>query len=195
VIPPILTVGIGHRFYSPSFGRWVSRDPMEERGGIGLYGSFWNSPLNDVDYLGLANLPIDPSWPVQVFFDYVSTHFEAAIKNIAKCHRVRVADAQGDDEVLIASVKIPSSISWSGHYIRFTMSFIVTWSDKPGSRDPCGSCWYSAWHDEYRLRRTSTWWRFWRREHELYTERVVDMTPYDCEAVDRDPSARCVRLK
>jgi hypothetical protein len=29
-IPPSFTVGIGHRFYSPSLGRWVSRDPINE---------------------------------------------------------------------------------------------------------------------------------------------------------------------
>ena len=27
----------GYRYYSPSLGRWISRDPMGEEGGFGLY--------------------------------------------------------------------------------------------------------------------------------------------------------------
>lgn len=41
------------RWYSPSTGSWFSRDPIEERGGVNLYGFVGNSPLNKVDHLGL----------------------------------------------------------------------------------------------------------------------------------------------
>ena len=34
--PPIFTVGIGHRFYNPSLGRWMSRDPVSEKGAQGM---------------------------------------------------------------------------------------------------------------------------------------------------------------
>jgi RHS repeat-associated protein len=44
----------GYRFYNLSTGRWLSRDPMEERGGLNLYGMVDNSPINFTDYLGLA---------------------------------------------------------------------------------------------------------------------------------------------
>ena len=30
----------GYRYYSPSLGRWISRDPIEEAGGFNLYGLF-----------------------------------------------------------------------------------------------------------------------------------------------------------
>jgi hypothetical protein len=53
-IPPILTVGIGHRFYSPSLGRWMSRDPIGERGGINVYALLGNAPPVLLDRLGLA---------------------------------------------------------------------------------------------------------------------------------------------
>jgi RHS repeat-associated protein len=39
----------GYRFYLPSLQRWVNRDPVQENGGISLYGFNWNSPLNQVD--------------------------------------------------------------------------------------------------------------------------------------------------
>ena len=34
-------------------GRWPSRDPIEEAGGINLYGFVDNGGLNNLDYLGL----------------------------------------------------------------------------------------------------------------------------------------------
>jgi RHS repeat-associated protein len=43
----------GYRFYDPVTGRWVSRDPIEEKGGINLYGFVVNDPINAFDPLGL----------------------------------------------------------------------------------------------------------------------------------------------
>lgn len=43
----------GFRYYSPELGRWINRDPIEERGGVNLYGMVRNDPVNFVDYLGL----------------------------------------------------------------------------------------------------------------------------------------------
>jgi RHS repeat-associated protein len=39
----------GYRFYSPCTGRWITRDPLGEAGGINLYGFNNNSPMNWVD--------------------------------------------------------------------------------------------------------------------------------------------------
>jgi RHS repeat-associated protein len=44
----------GYRYYDPKTGRWPSRDPIEERGGVNLYGLLANSSLNRFDLLGLA---------------------------------------------------------------------------------------------------------------------------------------------
>ena len=46
-------IDFGLRFYSPSMGRWINRDPLEEEGGINLYAMVGNSPVNDVDDYGL----------------------------------------------------------------------------------------------------------------------------------------------
>lgn len=43
----------GYRYYNPNFGRWISRDPIEERGGLNLLGFAYNSPLLFLDVLGL----------------------------------------------------------------------------------------------------------------------------------------------
>jgi len=42
-----------YRYYDPVTGRWPSRDPIGERGGINLYGMILNDMLNNVDSLGL----------------------------------------------------------------------------------------------------------------------------------------------
>jgi RHS repeat-associated protein len=43
----------GFRYYDPVTGRWPSRDPIEEEGGINLYGFVGNDAVNGWDYLGL----------------------------------------------------------------------------------------------------------------------------------------------
>jgi RHS repeat-associated protein len=43
----------GYRFYDPVGGRWVSRDPIEEEGGVNLYGFVLNNAIGWVDDSGL----------------------------------------------------------------------------------------------------------------------------------------------
>jgi len=47
----------GYRYYDPKTGRWPSRDPIEEEGGINLYGFVGNDGVNYVDLVGLSKLP------------------------------------------------------------------------------------------------------------------------------------------
>ncbi len=43
----------GYRYYDPITGRWPSRDPIEEQGGINLYAFVGNDGVNGWDVLGL----------------------------------------------------------------------------------------------------------------------------------------------
>ncbi|MCP3891851.1 MAG: hypothetical protein GY702_23740, partial [Desulfobulbaceae bacterium] len=43
----------GYRFYQAELGRWVSRDPLGEDGGVNLYGFVGNEPNQKTDLLGL----------------------------------------------------------------------------------------------------------------------------------------------
>lgn len=45
-----------YRAYSMTLGRWLSRDPINEAGGINLYAYVMNSPVFSVDPLGLDNM-------------------------------------------------------------------------------------------------------------------------------------------
>jgi RHS repeat-associated protein len=43
-----------HRYYHPGVGRWLSRDPIGELGGLNLYGYVGNRPMSSVDPMGLS---------------------------------------------------------------------------------------------------------------------------------------------
>ena len=45
-----------YRAYDADLGRWMSRDPIAELGGINLYGYVGNSPVDSIDPLGLIDL-------------------------------------------------------------------------------------------------------------------------------------------
>ena len=42
-----------YRYYSPELGRWISRDPIEEEGGVNLYAMVGNCTTQSWDILGL----------------------------------------------------------------------------------------------------------------------------------------------
>ena len=44
----------GYRYYDPKTGRWPSRDPIEERGGVNLYAFVGNNAVTGFDVLGLS---------------------------------------------------------------------------------------------------------------------------------------------
>lgn len=43
----------GYRYYAPGIGRWLRLDPLEEAGGLNLYGFVQNDPVNRIDPNGL----------------------------------------------------------------------------------------------------------------------------------------------
>ncbi len=60
IIHPLLRIlllfvalsNLAHAFYDPGQGRWVSRDPIKEKGGVNLYGFVGNDGINWIDVLG-----------------------------------------------------------------------------------------------------------------------------------------------
>ncbi len=60
----------GYRYYHSHSGCWISKDPSAENGGINLYASLANNPVNNVDRLGL-----DIPW-VSDTFDWLTNQAE-----------------------------------------------------------------------------------------------------------------------
>ncbi len=53
----------GYRYYSPRLGRWISRDPIGERGGLNLSSYVLNDVPNRLDPIGLYHGIGGLSWP------------------------------------------------------------------------------------------------------------------------------------
>jgi RHS repeat-associated protein len=70
-----------YRVYEPGTGRWLSRDPIEETGGINLYGYVWGDPINWVDPLGLTGSPGDPS-TIQVLRSAIARGDVRTLRNL-----------------------------------------------------------------------------------------------------------------
>jgi RHS repeat-associated protein len=69
----------GFRYYNPSTGRWLSRDPVEEGGGLNVYGFVENDPVLNIDLLG-QKIP----WKrlINVNYTYTIPLFNPYINNI-----------------------------------------------------------------------------------------------------------------
>jgi RHS repeat-associated protein len=58
-----------YRAYDPDLGRWLSRDPIGEEGGINLYGYVGGNPINTVDLLGLYYRAYSADETQRIFLD------------------------------------------------------------------------------------------------------------------------------
>lgn len=52
----LVTAREAQAFYNPSTGRWLSRDPIGERGGQNQYAFVGNKAIDSIDFLGLRKL-------------------------------------------------------------------------------------------------------------------------------------------
>jgi RHS repeat-associated protein len=48
----------GYRWYDPNLQRWLNRDPIQELGGINLYGFVGNGPVNEIDPFGFWGVEV-----------------------------------------------------------------------------------------------------------------------------------------
>ena len=80
----------GFRYYDPDTGRWLNRDPSEERGGINLYAYLMNSPVNFVDFLGLKFIRVNFGFDLSAKADaktirLIQQQIDAAETILLKC--------------------------------------------------------------------------------------------------------------
>jgi RHS repeat-associated protein len=81
----------GHRFYAPTLGRWLTKDPIGEVGGENLYAMLQNKATNNYDYLGLSLWtdllalgwpPLMVAWMIQ----HITVIYETAVLNNPDVH-------------------------------------------------------------------------------------------------------------
>jgi len=96
----------GLRSYSPGMGRWLSRDPIGERGGYGLYGFVGNDPVLFVDPLGLAATgPATKSGTVRLSLSHNSMYAPGTTPTAGGINHAAY------EAVLFVEVKVPRDTS------------------------------------------------------------------------------------
>ncbi|MCP3944547.1 MAG: RHS repeat-associated core domain-containing protein, partial [Desulfobacteraceae bacterium] len=68
----------GYRYYSPKLGRWISRDPIGEKGGVCLYIYCGNNSVIRVDLLGADWAGAGGEWWNLNGYEYLSSASELA---------------------------------------------------------------------------------------------------------------------
>jgi RHS repeat-associated protein len=112
----------GYRFYHPTTGRWLGRDPIGEIGGRNLYAFGHNNPIVGVDPLGNAwydpsswfNDP-SPSAPPQDLVDKKNRTI-----NVGKCQIV----------ILFGHATAGKPWKWKTHKCSGGGASIMCWADK-----------------------------------------------------------------
>ena len=97
----------GFRYYSPSMGRFLNRDPLKEDGGINIYAMTGNNPIGRWDYLGLDGYWTDQYddngyWSGSTWTEYT-----------------------GDD----SSSSSDDDFDWGDFYTDFSMDDYYSWQD------------------------------------------------------------------
>ena len=129
----------GYRYYSPSLGRWISRDPIEEEGGVNLYAMCGNGTAYWFDVLGMK-------WTIERDgkpFAYATGYCDS-IDELAKIIGLRTEEYQQwltdsengqvpDDAYRTYQylrVKIPNTViaCWSGNLMGFGRLW-VNWNE------------------------------------------------------------------
>ena len=140
---------VGQRFYSPGTGRWLSRDPIAERGGANLCAFVGNNPASYADVLGM--LPVgDPNW-VRRTCDNACCDTDTVAEG--RQHLMR-AYASIDASWNARGIPRRSPEPW---YSCDTLSELIL-----GALDPSPACWI-CWQEE---RRKQTSWG-------IYNHKVV----------------------
>jgi uncharacterized protein RhaS with RHS repeats len=84
----------GYRYYDPVTGRWPSRDPIEEEGGINLYGFVGNDGVNGLDFLGLKDCAKETTAVTTIGKRVIA--LQIRVDNLEKEIKDRIEDLQKD---------------------------------------------------------------------------------------------------
>ena len=118
----------GHRFYSPRIARWLTRDPIEEEGGLNLYAFCGNNSVINFDKDGCAYF-IKRRLDNVPWIDYFAQNAERDVANREAVH----------EQLIFEDGKTPSDIGYFGDSTTKTDSVWKRrkWVRVPGRYDDC----------------------------------------------------------
>jgi RHS repeat-associated protein len=105
----------GHRYYSPSTGRWLNRDPIDERGGLNLYVMLRGDLINQIDPTGLEAFGVSGKIVIQTRdkrkeIGYV-INFNVDKDGKTSINSIGLENAWGPFDVEILEVKVKGTVS------------------------------------------------------------------------------------
>jgi RHS repeat-associated protein len=115
----------GYRFYDPSSGRWPSRDPIEENGGINLFGFIENEGTNYIDRFGLSKCVCGPD---------ITKSLAATMRDVTKAF----FKLSGENKKSVCSTFIDIA-SWDMSGLKAPWGMSLNLPNRCGQRDPDNS--------------------------------------------------------
>jgi RHS repeat-associated protein len=121
----------GYRYYDPLTGRWPSRDPIGERGGVNLYAFVGNNPINHLDYLGClldyyghwflrsgtdlteSFSTFDKGWKVDDFPDYAKAKADVCTKKSRVPINTTIQVNFGATSIGVGDVRLIGAINYN----------------------------------------------------------------------------------
>jgi RHS repeat-associated protein len=107
----------GYRFYCPSTGRWLSRDPLAEAGEVALYSMVDSDPVNEIDYLGLKKKKVPGLKPVVIpISSLTKCQTLSDVGNVREIHHILFPLPTGMTPEVKAAMEVIDNIA--GKYVR-----------------------------------------------------------------------------
>jgi RHS repeat-associated protein len=120
----------GYRWYDPLTGRWPSRDPIAERGGMNLYGFVLNNAFTWIDYLGL-----DPRGLNTDAWNKITSEANATLqvsRNAKKYIKKRLDDMYGEDSSASGGMTIQFELLDESTSLKFNEYYPCSCADDLG---------------------------------------------------------------
>ena len=142
----------GYRYYSPSLGRWISRDPIEEQGGLNLYNFVNNDPVNHWDLWGkeipsFDSVDANPSIIIDLIKDELGITLKEFQKKLYTCVSIyklyKSFKCSGcskgklcftREEAAIRAACLSSEIALRERYVLLKCDYVLLGSVRAGSK-------------------------------------------------------------
>ena len=102
----------GYRYYKPSTGTWLSRDPIQERGGANLYDFLDDEPIFAVDGLGLSSLSLN------LLLTYLGFQNQSGLSGSVMQDVINSSAVQDFGQSMLSSAEAAWSCGGHGHFVK-----------------------------------------------------------------------------